>query len=880
MTVTAPLIGCGPVAEVYAREAGGSWACGSGYHLGSGLVLTSRHVVTDTTGARRGVQVRLLGDDAFQDGTVEWTGTGDVDAALVRVTAPGWTLPPVRPVRWGRLVTSQPGIPCTGQGFPRVQATPERVRDVEHLAGTINPLTTVKAHRLSIAVSSPPASVTASGTPWAGMSGSAVLCGGLLVAVVAQDPAGFASTRLTAVPVTELMEDPQFRRLVAKATRTPVRVRPVEVDTLFARPEPFYSPAQLLRADAQIVPFRGRLPELEALERWCADKSRFSGRVLVGQGGQGKSRLAFHLADKLTAQGWIAGLLTGTPTPEHLATLAQVRAPLLLAVDYAETRAELLATLTTTVRDAAVPVRVLLIARAATDWITTAAADHPPLAWLPTTPVINLPALEPTPIGRLEAWHEALTTLSPRLAELPDLTGHDWPRLTETVSTSPSAGLDDDTTEASRSSILGIHMDALARLLTAAVPESAARQAADVLLVHEQRYWRRTATARGLVLADSTAAIVTAMVALYGASDTGEAEQLLAVIPSIRDLSEDRQAAVDAWLATLYPAAGHHWGSLQPDRLAEHHLATQLARHPALITTTAGAASPRQAEQALTVFTRAAPQHPHLATAIEQALTTSPRVFGPAGMTVAIQAADPAPLQAALSTLATEIADTPSADDDTLVTAARLLGKLANAIPHQTERLRELAVHITHLTVTLYRRLAESHPDTYLPDLASSLNNLSNRLGDLGRREEGLAAVQEAVTLRRRLAEAHPDAYLPDLAMSLNNLSVRLGDLGRREEGLAAVQEAVTLRRRLAEAHPDAYLPDLASSLNNLSLRLGDLGRREEGLAAIQEAVTLRRRLAEAHPDAYLPDLQRSLKVLKLLQGLGEQNEESPEADG
>jgi hypothetical protein len=66
-------------------------------------------------------------------------------------------------------------------------------------------------------------------------------------------------------------------------------------------------------------------------------------------------------------------------------------------------------------------------------------------------------------------------------------------------------------------------------------------------------------------------------------------------------------------------------------------------------------------------------------------------------------------------------------------------------------------------------------------------------LGALGRREEGLAAVEEAVGIRRRLAEARPDAFLPDLAMSLNNLSVRLGELGRREEGLAASEQAASI---------------------------------------------------------------------------------------
>lgn len=40
-----------------------------------------------------------------------------------------------------------------------------------------------------------------------------------------------------------------------------------------------------------------------------------------------------------------------------------------------------------------------------------------------------------------------------------------------------------------------------------------------------------------------------------------------------------------------------------------------------------------------------------------------------------------------------------------------------------------------------------------------------------------------------------------------------LCNLGRREEGLAAGQEAVDLYRRLAQTRPNAYLPDLAKSI-------------------------------------------------------------------
>ena len=98
----------------------------------------------------------------------------------------------------------------------------------------------------------------------------------------------------------------------------------------------------------------------------------------------------------------------------------------------------------------------------------------------------------------------------------------------------------------------------------------------------------------------------------------------------------------------------------------------------------------------------------------------------------------------------------------------------------------------------------------FLPDLAMSLNNLGNRLGALGRREDALRACNEAVGRYRQLAEARPGAFLPDLAASLNNLSNHLSDLGRREEAIEACDEAVGHYRKLAQARPDAFLPDLA----------------------------------------------------------------------
>jgi hypothetical protein len=53
----------------------------------------------------------------------------------------------------------------------------------------------------------------------------------------------------------------------------------------------------------------------------------------------------------------------------------------------------------------------------------------------------------------------------------------------------------------------------------------------------------------------------------------------------------------------------------------------------------------------------------------------------------------------------------------------------------------------------------------------------------------------------------------PDLAMSLYNLAARLAELGRREDALAAIEEATGIRRKLATRWPDAYHQELKQSL-------------------------------------------------------------------
>ncbi|MGI4954572.1 MAG: tetratricopeptide repeat protein [Janthinobacterium lividum] len=197
---------------------------------------------------------------------------------------------------------------------------------------------------------------------------------------------------------------------------------------------------------------------------------------------------------------------------------------------------------------------------------------------------------------------------------------------------------------------------------------------------------------------------------------------------------------------------------------------------------------------------------------------------------------------------------------DAAAAAATALNNLANRLD-DLGRWDE-ALEAAQEAVKLRRALVAVRPDVFAPSLVSSLNVLATSLGSLGCWDAALAAAQEAVSLSRVLASTHPETFTRSLAMSLSNLANRLGDFDRREEALEAAREAVGLCRDLVAASLDAFTPKLAMSVSNLAARLNDLGHRAEALEAAQEAVGLLRTLAAARPDAFRPNLAVALNNL------------------
>ncbi|MGV9610310.1 tetratricopeptide repeat protein, partial [Streptomyces sp. NPDC003631] len=854
---------------------------GSGYVIGDRLVLTSAHVVPALSGS---VQIFQPGRTERYTAKVVWRGTpgGRDDAALLLIDNQTWQPLKSPAVRWGRLVTSRPGTRCQAVGVPNMIQRPDRPVELWQAVGTINPVTGRVDNRHVVTLAEhPPESTDES--PWGGLSGAAVFCGDLLTGVIAADLAGLDHSGLHAVPLYVLLHDQAFRTTVALyAPGAGTGMEPVEwqgladvTDTLNSIAlQAVSSPAALLRARRAVVPFRGREDLLTQLRTW-AGLPGFGAWLIHGQGGQGKTRLAHHFATLLADQERWAVLWLRTDTlAGSLDVVASATAPSLIVVDYAETRTAQFTDLCQALTrqgigmGAGTQVKVLLLARTAGDWWQTLHAKTPAAEdLLDGTPVTHLDALESEPGDRLDAYREAADSFAGQLPHVQGWHHHDWPTLAHhlTDSVSPAA-IDKE----GMSTALTLHMTALADLLDTVQPPNAPAeprqtQATDVedrLLRHERRYWEHSAIAHALhpALTMNTLTHALAAAFLLGAPDHQQAEKLLAKVPGLSDQSEDRRHSVHRWITALYPPATDGvWDSLRPDRLTERFTGRHLLAHPQLPDRLLPGAIEAQAQQLLTVFTRAAthaPMHHELAPMLTELCLRQADILATAAIEVATQTETATPLLHALG----RMIDAPG-------TSLDALQQLANRLPNTSHNLAETAAHLTQRLTDEYRVLAATDADAFLPDLAGSLNNLAVRLGELGRREDALTAIEEAITAYRELAAARPDAFLPDLAMSLNNLSNRLGALGRREDALTAIEEAITIRQELAAARPDAFLPDLAGSLNNLAVRLGELGRREDALTAVEEAITAYRELAAARPDAFLPDLATSLNNLAVRLG-------------
>ncbi|MFG3117859.1 serine protease [Streptomyces sp. NPDC048197] len=629
---------------------------GSGTIIAPGLVLTAAHVACRQGPDGQPVLVRALDGGAPVKARVTWHDEG-LDSAILQTDRQQLGVD-VPIVRWGELTCEHPAERpvCTAIGFPKAmrrslfrRSREAMVSDPKVVNGHIYPTTAARSQRYALEVSD---ARPAERTLWQGMSGAGIFCEGLLVGLATHAPENWDASLLLATPASWLLAAEGFAKSVSTATGLPAQLQPADLQALLDdAPDPRLSASYLLSARAQVVPMSGLDEQSDLLTRWCHSGRRVDVAAVTGTGGVGKTRLASellrHLSEPQTGidppRPWSGGFLSETPLrTAQYAALSTANRPMLLIIDYAETRLDQVDELLNVVcgsGGAAQPIRLLLLARDQGSWWQPFRRSHQATASMgaglrvEVNDCIGSTAPESAYEAARHAFAERIHIL--KRAGIED----DW----DSAAATPAAARHAAPAEG-HSTVLTLHMTALADLLTETNPAFAAYgNPVDVLLAHEERYWRRIARTRDLGgVFHRQPGLLRTLVAtqsLTGAGDRAEARAAIVAgleihhhgLPAGAGPDAHLVDAVEEMLAVLYPSgSGARWGSIGPDLLAgeviseveeasDHRFIAGLLQHPEL--------AQEQRQQGLTVISRAADVQPELAVSAAKAVAEAPDVL-------------------------------------------------------------------------------------------------------------------------------------------------------------------------------------------------------------------------------------------------------------
>jgi tetratricopeptide (TPR) repeat protein len=474
-------------------------------------------------------------------------------------------------------------------------------------------------------------------------------------------------------------------------------------------------PSKLLRPRYGVVGMIGRERLQEGLMRWRESNKRLAVALLTGDGGYGKTRLALEECAAAERARWTAGLLhlpAGPPGSAELDAIVAWPGRMLIAIDYAETRPDVVGKLLHLLinRDDGPPVRIIIICRQGlTKQQLVETFSH---YGDPDQIEEVLRESEPIQLGedsldRQELFESGAAALARRLER--------------TLPTLPPMRLEQD------------HFDRPLFVLAAALlwledPHvDLDAMGSDELMLemldqHESRYWSRWNEYLEAELDRDLQHRVMAVAAALGGESEGEVLSLVRSVPGVDSFSGEGQRKVAQWLSRIYGDGGGGTitaiSPIEPDSLAEALIVREYRSRPDLFARTLEAASPRQRERFIAVATRATGGDSRGAPA-----TFAKGVFGQA-----------------IEHYRRLAEDDPDRYMDELAASLRNLSEVLAAVGRATE-----AVDAIEGAVDCYRDMTERDPERYGDHLAQALNEYGHHLNAVGRSKDALAAIEEAV---------------------------------------------------------------------------------------------------------------------------------------
>jgi tetratricopeptide (TPR) repeat protein/predicted phosphodiesterase len=584
----------------------------------------------------------------------------------------------------------------------------------------------------------------------------------------------------------------------------------------------------LLHSSEAVVPFDPlREVELSTLIEWSTETEfPISIRLMKGEGGVGKTRLAIELCHRLKQQQWCVGLLDKDQNHSKLARvwkdLLVTGKPCLIVIDYAETQTReflgLLKIMLSSPGDQ--KVCLLLLARDGGEWWENLAAKDAKtesiLAGQATKgPYSVLPLYDNTE-QRQQGYKSALSSFEKVLnlkasTIIPDLTGDHFGKP------------------------LFIQMAALL-MLYGERPKSA-NGITRAILNHEQRYWSGALINGDVRLEDATSRKLLALVTLAGHFSTARDAKVYWDIADNSSLSANEFRKLFNCLSPLYPTTQGLQG-LKPDLLGEALVAEMLGKEEgsALLSAVLSPASSNKIKlNALTMIARISlykkSLYPMITTAFEHYITGIGHE-----LVAVIPETDNRLVQLAVNAIG----------QLKIHQKNSVAGQLVSILPDESVALGFLSCEVAKIIYEKEKRKLQKKPQDIkmLLCYASALHNYSSSLYEIGNYKEACIKIKEVVDLFEQTSIYNSTQFKNYYTAALSNYSLYSEAMGENELALIILEKIIDIEERstLKSHAPDDF--DQALFQNNYANILQKLGKVDQALIEIKKSLVIRKNLS------------------------------------